>query len=120
MTDHQADPDDWTLAGIPGGEDGFMGADERIDQGAWLSTVGSRFRAERERLGLSQAKAAALCGTTQSAVSQMEAGQKPTLLETTWRWCVAIGADPHQVDPRLAPARPKGKRPSKSAATSPE
>ncbi|MFO0951530.1 MAG: hypothetical protein U0835_10330 [Isosphaeraceae bacterium] len=30
MTDHQADPDDWTLAGNRG-EDGFMGTDEEAD-----------------------------------------------------------------------------------------
>ena len=71
----------------------------------------ARLRAARQRLGLTQRQACARLGTTQGSWGQLERGLTAVTLEQTARIAAALGLDPSELDPRLAPAkRRKGAR----------
>jgi transcriptional regulator with XRE-family HTH domain len=63
---------------------------------------GQRLRVARLRLGLSQEKAAELAGVWQTNWSKLENGRTGVSLEHLFKLAVAIGADPHALDDRLA------------------
>jgi transcriptional regulator with XRE-family HTH domain len=71
-----------------------------------IVTPGSRLREAREEAGLTQSEAAAAARVSQPYWAQVERGVKSPGLEQLWQLAIAIGADPHRIDPRLAPADP--------------
>ncbi len=66
------------------------------------STPGRRFRLARERLGLTQIRAAEAIGIGQSQISDFERGHERPSLDKLHSWCISCGIDPHEVDQRLA------------------
>ncbi len=70
--------------------------------------LGARLRAERERLGLTQAELAERMGTSQPTVARLEAGGVTPSLDTLHRAAEALGLE-LLVDFRQ-PASPTGRR----------
>lgn len=65
---------------------GYAGAKEAFE-------LGARVRAERERLGLTQAELAERMGTTQPTVARLEAGGVTPSLDTLHRAAAALGLE---------------------------
>jgi transcriptional regulator with XRE-family HTH domain len=64
---------------------------------------GRRLAAARRAAGLTQDELAGRCGCDRSWISAIERGARPAHLETIDQIARALGADPHAIDPRLAP-----------------
>lgn len=64
----------------------------------WSRKVATRYgenlRAERERIGLTQARLAELAGLHRPAVSLLEAGKRAPTVEVTFRFGGALGIHP--------------------------
>jgi transcriptional regulator with XRE-family HTH domain len=71
-------------------------------------TTAARIRAARLAAGISQLELSARLGVRQSHVSEWETGTRGVSLEMVWAIAQALEADPHQLDPRLCPAKISG------------
>jgi transcriptional regulator with XRE-family HTH domain len=72
-----------------------------------LTTLGpgARLRAAREAAGLTRRELAERLGVGYGSISNVELGTDTPTLDLIHRMAVAIGCDPHAIDPRLAPVR---------------
>jgi transcriptional regulator with XRE-family HTH domain len=62
---------------------------------------GEKVRRLREAAGLTQTQLAARLGVTQGRIGHLEQGRRPLNLETLHALALALGHDPHDLDPRL-------------------
>ena len=70
------------------------------------TTPGARLRAAREQLGLSCAEAGARMAPPVGKQSWLDAERgKPRSLDWWYSAALALGVDPHEIDPRLASIR---------------
>jgi transcriptional regulator with XRE-family HTH domain len=80
-------------------------SDPRFERATETTTTpGERLRAARLRLRYSQTEAAERAGVARQTWHKYENGT-PAILDTWHKLAVAIGADPHEIDERLAPSR---------------
>lgn len=74
------------------------------------TSTGIRLRAARHRLGVTQKDAARLSGMLPQQFYSYEIRGKLASLDVLHRIALAIGADPHEIDPRLSPKAEAGVR----------
>jgi transcriptional regulator with XRE-family HTH domain len=67
---------------------------------------GARLRAAREVAGLTRRELAEQLGMNYGSLKDIEADRHNVRSDTIHRIAVAIGCDPHSIDPRLASTRP--------------
>jgi predicted transcriptional regulator len=60
------------------------------DEGWVFSQIADQVSRRRRELGLSQARLAELCGTTQSAIARLESGGRPPRIDTLLRIATAL------------------------------
>lgn len=65
----------------------------------------AKVAAARAQAGLSLSEAGKRMGVSKQAIYAVESGRQPATLEWLHRFALAIGADPHDLDPRLATNR---------------
>jgi transcriptional regulator with XRE-family HTH domain len=63
-----------------------------------------KLRAARLALGMTATEAARRAGVAHTTWANAEAGRDTLSLDRTHHFATSIGVDPHEVDPRLAPA----------------
>lgn len=76
----------------------------------FLSDVTTRLKSAREKLGISQAEAARRCAIGPVSWNDLESGKRSATLDRLWGLATALGIDPHELDPRLASAKPLRRR----------
>ena len=65
----------------------------RPDEGWFFAQIADQVADRRRALGLSQADLAELCGTTQSAIARLEAGDRPPRIDTLLRIANALDCE---------------------------
>jgi len=65
------------------------------DEGWLFASIASQVTERRHELGLSQARLAELCGSTQSAIARLESGGRPPRIDTLLRLANALDCSLH-------------------------
>ncbi len=65
-----------------------------VEDGRWFfAAIADQVVEQRHARGLSQQELAELCGTTQSAIARLEAGERPPRIDTLLRIADALDCD---------------------------
>jgi len=76
-----------------------------MDEEAILRELGSRIRAQRKRIGLSQEQLALVAGVDRSYFGAVERGERNITFMVLYRLCIALRCDVAQITTDIPPRR---------------